>query len=84
MTNSSKYEVSVEKGYWINIQESEPSDRLHKADVYTLETSSLAAKLSFLHSTFNLALMPISKKLEILQSLGGLYDGLGFYPLDWS
>jgi len=23
-------------------------------------------------------------KLEILQSLGGLYDGLAFYPLHWS
>jgi len=24
------------------------------------------------------------KKLEILQSLGGLYDGLAFYALHWS
>jgi len=24
------------------------------------------------------------KKLEILQSLGGFYDGLAFYPLHWS
>jgi len=23
------------------------------------------------------------RKLEILQSLGGLYDGLAFYPLHW-
>jgi len=23
-------------------------------------------------------------ELEILQSLGGLYDGLAFYPLPWS
>jgi len=32
----------------------------------------------------NIGLMVQYIKLEILQSLGGLYDGLAFYALHWS
>jgi len=32
----------------------------------------------------DLSLLVIKLKLEILQSLGGLYDGLAFYALHWS
>jgi len=28
--------------------------------------------------------LQVKQQLEILQSLGGLYDGLALYPLHWS